>query len=64
MEPEDPLLHSRAHARSPYPEPDIHARDPIHAPFHVWKIQFNIMHPSTPGSSKLSPSFISFKLNY
>ena len=64
MEPEGPLPHSQAHATSPYPERDIHARDPIHAPSHVWIIQFNITHPSTPGSSKWSSSFISFKLNY
>jgi hypothetical protein len=53
MEPEGLLMHSQEPATSPYPETDKQVRV---FPHHFFKIDFNIILPSTHGSSKLSLS--------
>ena len=54
MEPESLLLHSQEPATCFYPESDRSNPCPLS---HVSKIHFNIILPSTPGSSKRSPLF-------
>jgi hypothetical protein len=54
MEPEGSLLHSQELTTCPYPEPDQSSLCPL--PSHFSKIHCNNILPSTPRSSKWSPS--------
>ena len=49
-----PKIHCRIH-NSPPPVPVLSQINAVHAPINLWKIYFNIILPSTPGSSKWSP---------
>jgi hypothetical protein len=53
MEPKGSSPYTQEPATSPYPEPD---RTSLRPPPNLSKIHFNIILPSTPGSSKWSPS--------
>ena len=52
----NPKIHYHIH-NSPLPAPILSQTSPVHAlPAHSLKIHFNIIHPSTPGSSNWSIS--------
>jgi hypothetical protein len=52
----NPKVHNRIHNSSP-PVPILSPIDPIHGPpSNLSQVHFNIILPSTPGSSKWSPS--------
>jgi hypothetical protein len=54
MEPEGSSPYTQEPVTCPYPEPDQPSLRPPTP--NLSKIQFNIILPSTPGSSKWSPS--------
>jgi hypothetical protein len=53
MQPEGSLPYTQEPATCLYPEPD---QSSLRPPPNLSKINFNIILPSTPGSSKWSPS--------
>jgi hypothetical protein len=53
MEPEGLSPYTQEPATCPYPEPDQPSPCP---PSNLSQVHFNIILPSTPGSSKWSPS--------
>jgi hypothetical protein len=57
MEPEGSLPHSQEPATCPYPEPDQSSQCP---PSHFLTIHFNIILPSTPGSTDYTILSLSF----
>jgi hypothetical protein len=53
MEPDGSLPYTQEPATCTYPEPD---QSSLRPPPNLLKFRFNIILPSTPGSSKWSPS--------
>jgi hypothetical protein len=52
----NPKVRHRIHKNTP-PVPNLSHTDPVCAPSsNIWKVYFNIILPSTPWSSKWSPS--------